>query len=309
MTMVTFSVVIPCFNCAQTLGDTITSLQNQAVSDWEAICVDDGSTDQTLEILERFASQDKRIRVVSQSNSGPSRARNAAASVANGQYIAFLDSDDLWTPGKLSSVLAAFMETPHADAVFGRIAFFRTGSDGLTTTSTVRGGKAELDDFLGENPVCTLSNLTVKRQSFLAYGGFDENMRFSEDLEWLIRALAAGAHVEGVADLHVRYRTSENGLSADLHAMHDGWRRALAAANKALSPSKIASAEAVHLRYLARRALRTNASAGEAWSLLTKGLLLSPVAFLGGRHRGPMTLLGCLLAPLIPTSLRRRIFA
>ena len=307
--MTTFSIVIPCFNCEETLTETITSLQAQTVSNWEAICVDDGSTDQTLALLEGLAEQDRRIRVVQQSNAGPSRARNNGVSIAKGKYVSFLDSDDLWMPEKLASVEAAFLSVPNADAVFGRIAFFRDGEDVDSTTSTVRAGKADMTDFIGENPVCTLSNLTVRREAFLVLGGFDESMRFSEDLEWLIRAVAADVHLEGVVDLHVRYRTSENGLSADLRAMHEGWRRALSSARRVLTPAQIASAEAVHLRYLARRALRTGASSSEAWAFMLNGLSLSPIAFLGGRHRGPMTLVGCLLAPLLPTAFRRRIFA
>lgn len=305
--MPAFSIVLPCFNCAETIESTLASVQAQTITDWEAICVDDGSSDDTIAVLERIAKEDSRIRILSQTNAGPSRARNHGVAQAQGEFVAFLDADDLWLPGKLASVADAFHSD--VDAVFGRITFFRLEGEDDVTTSTVRPGIAKLQDFLGENPVCTLSNLSVKRSVFLETGGFDESMHFSEDLEWLIRGLANGLAFFATNELHVRYRTSAGGLSADLHAMHTGWKRAIASAEKALSTRELETVEAIHLRYLARRALRTHAPTKDAVSLALRGLRLSPKEFIGRDHRGPLTLIGCLIAPLIPAALRRRFFA
>ena len=307
--MPTFSVIIPCYNCASTLKATVGSLQAQSFSDWEAICVDDGSSDDTLHVLESYMAEDARIRVIRQDNTGPSRARNAGAAAARGKFVAFLDADDLWSPKKLESTLATFNAHPDAQAVFGRIAFFKDRSAHPATFSSVEDGVAVLSDFTGENPVCTLSNLTVGRTAFLATGGFDETMRYSEDLEWLIRVVAGGMTIASTSDLHVSYRTSAQGLSSDLPAMHRGWKRALTSAGPTLSKRQALVAEAIHLRYLARRALRTGAPAHIALSFALRGVQLSPKAFLSDRHRGPMTLLGCLLSPVIPPALRTRIFA
>lgn len=303
-----FSIIIPCFNCANTIEATLASVQAQTVADWDVICVDDGSSDDTLAVLQRLARSESRLRILRQTNAGPSRARNAAAAAAQGEFVAFLDADDMWLPEKLASVLAAFDQDAEADAVFGRIAVFRTEDEGDVTTSTVRAGRAKLTDFLGENPACTLSNLTVKRAAFLASGGFDESMRFSEDLEWLVRAAACGVTLVATDDLHVRYRTSEGGLSADLQAMHNGWRRAVASAQQVLPSQQMAAAEATHLRYLARRALRTHSAPRVAQGLALRGMRLAPIAFLGGGHRGPLTLLGCLTASLLPARIRHRLF-
>ncbi len=307
--MAKFSVVIPCFNCADTIEATLASVQAQTLADWDVICVDDGSSDDTLAVLQRLAEAEPRLHIMSQENAGPSRARNAAATTAGGDIVAFLDADDVWLPGKLASVAKAFAEDPIADAVFGRIAFFRSHDEGDATTSTVRPGRAELTDFVGENPACTLSNLSVKRDAFLASGGFNETMRFSEDLEWLVRVAAGGMTLVATEDLHVRYRTSEGGLSADLQAMHQGWQRAVASAEGALPARKMAAAEATHLRYLARRALRTQTAPRVGQALALRGMRLAPLAFLGGGHRGPLTLLGCLLAPVLPARLRQHLFA
>jgi len=304
-----FSVVIPCYNSARTLPETIAALKAQTLTDWEAILVDDGSTDGTPALLDALAAEDPRFLVLQQSNAGPSIARNRAAGVARGAILAFLDADDIWLPGKLASVDAALRADLAASAVFGRIAFFRDGETIDATTSTVRPGPAALADFLGENPAGTLSNLSIRRVDFLAAGGFDTTMRHSEDLEFCVRLLVTGRIIVGLDDLHVRYRTSTDGLSADLFAMHDGWRRAMRSAREALQGPLLARAEARHLRYLARRALRTGSPAHVALGLALKGMASAPRAFLADRHRGPLTLLGCLLAPALPVGLRRRLFA
>ncbi len=307
--MLRFSVIIPCFNCASTIDATIGSLKGQTLKDWEAICIDDGSSDHTLRILKSYAAQDDRIHVIRQGNAGPSCARNAGAAISKGQYIAFLDSDDVWSAHKLESTLSAFTKNSGVHAVFGRVGFFNEASPKVATLSDVKQGLAELTDFVGENPVCTLSNLTVARAAFLESGGFDEAMHYAEDLEWLIRALSDGMKIVSTSDLHVYYRTSSDGLSSDLLAMHDGWRQAVASAASLLSKRQLLAAEAIHLRYLARRALRTGASPRVAWTLATRGILLAPRAFLNDRYRGSMTLLGCLASPVVPLSLRTRIFA
>lgn len=307
--MTRFSVIIPCFNCSETIDATINSLIAQDHANWEAICVDDGSSDDTMQKLTAYAKHDRRIRAIHQANAGPSRARNAAARLATGKYIAFLDSDDIWTPSKLSSVARSFADNPEIDAVYGRIAFFRSTPDDCSTLSSVRPGIAMLRQFIGENPVCTLSNLTVRRDIFRASGGFDVTMRYAEDLEWLIKAASCGVTISGSTDLHVYYRTSTDGLSADLDAMHAGWRRAVNAALPTVSAEEIGAAEAVHLRYLARRALRTGAGPALALRLAGHGMRIAPEAFLNDRRRGLSTLAGCLLAPAMPVRMRRRLFS
>jgi len=304
-----FSVILPCYNAAATLPNTIATLQAQTLTDWEAICVDDGSTDASLATLTALAAKDSRLRIVRQENAGPSRARNYGARLATGDYLAFLDADDLWTETKLASVAATFDAAPEAGAVFGRVAFFNTEGGRDTATSTVRPGPTTLPDFLGENPACTLSNMSVKRRAFLAGGGFDERLSHAEDLEWSLRFLASGGQIFGCEDIHVRYRASENGLSANLKSMHDGWCVAVKSASHHISQHALLEAEAVHLRYLARRALRIGLPPKVALGFALRGVRLAPSAFLGGRHRGFATLAGCLAAPILPAPFRKFAFA
>lgn len=103
-----FSIVIPVFNAAQYLDDCLRSIQRQDVSDWEAICVDDGSTDNSLSILKRYAARDTRFCVLeNKQNQGASYARNRALECASGEYIYFLDSDDMIPEGALAKIYDA----------------------------------------------------------------------------------------------------------------------------------------------------------------------------------------------------------
>ena len=88
------SIIIPVYNVEQFIGECLDSVCTQSFADWEAICVNDGSTDCSLSLLQEFASRDSRIHVVSQSNAGLSAARNTGLRAANGEYVLFLDSDD-----------------------------------------------------------------------------------------------------------------------------------------------------------------------------------------------------------------------
>lgn len=311
--MTTFAVIIPCYNAEAHLAATLESLKAQTFTDWEAILVDDGSTDKTRSIINAYVAADDRFSVVHQLNAGPSVARNRAARMAkNIPYLAFLDADDLWAPEKLAKTLKALWRPVKPDAIFGKVNFFNDTPEAQKTLSSVPNSWLRLEDVLGENPVCTLSNLCIRRHVFLAKGGFDESLSHSEDLEFLVRVVSQGLRIESVDEVLVHYRTSTGGLSADLYAMHEGWHRAARSAYRRgsiITRTEFARAEAVHLRYLARRALRTETAPLVATKLALCGFYKSPIAFLHDPYRGWMTLLACLAAPFLPASLRKTAFA
>ena len=100
-----FSIIIPVYNVEQYLRDCLDSVLNQTFSDWEAICVNDGSTDESSVILDEYAAKDSRFKMISQNNAGTAAARNTGLKVANGDYIFFLDSDD-WIEDYALQILA-----------------------------------------------------------------------------------------------------------------------------------------------------------------------------------------------------------
>lgn len=101
-----FSIIIPVYNVAPYLRECLDSVLAQTFTDWEAICVDDGSTDGSGAILDEYASNDMRFRVIHQTNAGVGAARNNGLDIANGNWILFLDSDDAWQQNLLSTVVS-----------------------------------------------------------------------------------------------------------------------------------------------------------------------------------------------------------
>jgi glycosyltransferase involved in cell wall biosynthesis len=112
-----FTVVIPAYNRADLIGQTIESVLGQEFADFEMIVVDDGSSDDTVAVVRRY--DDPRVRLLEQRNSGPGVARNLGAGHAAGRYVAFLDSDDLWFPWTLASYRHAISECGEPPGLFG----------------------------------------------------------------------------------------------------------------------------------------------------------------------------------------------
>ena len=306
--MTAFSVIIPAYRAEATIAETLDSLLAQTLGDFEAIVLDDASPDRTAAIVEAYVARDARIRLVRLEKSGPSRARNIGADLAKGEWIAFLDADDIWAPHKLAAVAAAAGRPDAPAALYGRTAFFRHTPADARTVSPVKVDALTPFDLLCENAVCTLSNLAVSRERFLAAGGFDPDVVHGEDVEFMMRLAARGGRIEGIDDVLVFYRASDFGLSANLAAMRTGWRAALTTARRLAVPLNrcdIRAAEAVHLRYLARRALRVRSGRLTALSLAARAISLSPAAFFGDPRRGILTLAGACTIPFLPAPLRR----
>lgn len=108
--MVTVSVIVPVYNAEKYLRQTLLSIQNQTFKDFEAILIDDGSSDQSGEICDEQAAADSRFKVIHQKNSGVAAARNAGIEQSEGEFIAFLDADDCWLPEKLEKQIAFMKE-------------------------------------------------------------------------------------------------------------------------------------------------------------------------------------------------------
>ena len=305
-----FSVIIPVFNAAATIADTIASVRAQTLPDYEIIAVDDGSTDDSLSLLLSIAAEEPRLRVVSVTNGGVSAARNLAACLAKGKLLAFLDADDLWVPEKLQCHWAAHQEVPELAVSFAQIRFLWADTRMRRTTySTVPLGIVTAASLLAENAVCTTSNIVVRRDVFTASTRFRPDMRFAEDQEWLISTARVGHKLAGLDRHLVDYRMSEDGLSANLDAMFDGWRTVQDLHGDLREHNDTAAAEALYCRYLARRALRTGAPVSVVRRFAWQGLATHRTAFLADRFRGFGTLFGAIICGIIPSEARRRLFA
>ena len=114
------SIVMPAYNSEKYISEAIESVCNQSYKNWELVIVDDGSTDHTSKIIEDYASKDSRIRVFHRKNEGVSMARNFALNQISGEYVTFIDSDDVYHSNRLQKMLQVFEQHPNCDIVFSK---------------------------------------------------------------------------------------------------------------------------------------------------------------------------------------------
>lgn len=229
------SVIMPVRNRARLIARAIASVRAQHHTSWELLVVDDGSTDDTAEVVEAIAALDPRVVLVRQEQAGVSAARNAGIARARGVAIAFLDSDNVWLPEHLSACLAHWSDEASI-AVYSVVAVHT--SDGSIEYSAHSADRASLLE--GRNPI-DLNALLVGRDALRAMGGFDETLRRWVDYDLVLRLsqhLAFGlVPVVGVQydhrdDAHDRITTRESPL----------WRRVVL--HRALVDSEALAASA-----------------------------------------------------------------
>lgn len=198
------SVVIPTYNRAHLLSRAINSVLAQTFSDYEIIVIDDGSTDHTRGIVDRFRGS--RIRLLRlERNWGASRARNLGIQTAHGDWVAFLDSDDEWLPRKLELQVARLQETndSHATVVYCLCDQY-DGSTKRTVPSTGRLHEGDVFDHLLRNRrPPTASAFVVKRSCLLRIGGFDEGFPSSNDIDLWLRLAQGSNHFLAVNEVLV----------------------------------------------------------------------------------------------------------
>ena len=183
------SVVIPAYNAAAFIAQTLDSVRTQTFTEHETIVVDDGSTDRTSDVVEEyFTRHGVRGRVVRQENRGIAAARNAGMREATGTYVALLDHDDLWYPEKLDAVMAEFEDHPGADLVCHNENITRDGRIVRVSRRRLQRGNAYEALLFGGN-MLSPSATTLRREAALALGGFDERMEYLtvEDYDFWMR--------------------------------------------------------------------------------------------------------------------------
>jgi glycosyltransferase involved in cell wall biosynthesis len=214
--MSTISVIVPAYNAEKTVLETITSVLNQTFSDFELIVINDGSTDQTLELLSTV--KDHRLKIFSYPNGGVPVARNRGLSHATGDFIAFLDADDLWTPDKLELQLATLQQHPDAGVVYSWAYYMDEEGESFHADNPIFFAGNVCAELLVRDFIVSGSNCLIRRQAIESVGEFDPSIPGADDWDYWIR-LALHWPFVVVPKLQIFYRQSLGSVSSKVEAM------------------------------------------------------------------------------------------
>lgn len=289
-----FSIIIPAYNRSRSIGRAVGSCLAQDMEAIEVIVVDDGSTDDTPHQVAKF--MDPRVVYVRQENAGASAARNRGARVARGKYLAFLDSDDEFLPGKLSRFAAAIEAAgPEAEGIvwYSPLYFQRGEGNRLLKPDRPIGADERVGDYLfATDGLMQTSTLVIESRLFDQVR-FDEKLRNLEDLDICLRLEAAGAHFRMLDrplviwhdDHHVGRlsytTTAENVTSWIAERRHLLSERAQCGfLARYLAPIVLRRSPLVGTHLLASAVRRGSLSSSRAFSLLLRGAAPSAYASL-----------------------------
>jgi glycosyltransferase involved in cell wall biosynthesis len=213
----TFDIIIPAFNAAKYLSAALESVIAQTFQDWQIFLIDDGSTDNTADVVAPFLDRcGSKIRYIKQENRGLPAARNTAIRASESEFLALLDADDVWLPCRLAESFNAMMDRPQAGLSYGLITIIDPeGKIG----ETFEGSKGPVDGWIApyiymrtvELPCPTI---TFRRRCIEEVGVFDETMRATEDRDLWLR-IALRYEVAFIPRVLSYYRRSPTSMSAD----------------------------------------------------------------------------------------------
>lgn len=219
--MAVVDIIIPAFNAAHYLPRALDSVERQTFSEWRILLIDDGSTDNTAEVLAPYRERlGNKLLYVHKQNAGLAAARNTAIANSTADFLALLDADDLWLPNRLADTLARFRGHPEVGLVYGFVHRIDAQDRVLDTFAT--------RNPLGEGDVAAAiysrrldlpcPTVTFRRSCVQEVGGFDESMRATEDRDLWLR-IAQRWQVGLAPSVTALYRISSNSMSTDAERM------------------------------------------------------------------------------------------
>ncbi|MFN3405098.1 MAG: glycosyltransferase family 2 protein [Cytophagaceae bacterium] len=216
---------MPAYNAAKFISDSIQSVLSQTFISWELIVIDDGSADNTSDIVKSFSEKDSRIKLLRQENGRQGKARNAGIKQSRGNLIALLDADDLWDHDKLERQMKV-LEEQDVDFVFSNArilydsSYSKIGSYPDFSSGMVTGkfsGKEMLLLLADSNRIVTLTAM-FKKSAWDRCGGFEEELQYQncEDYDMWLRMAYNGTSFYGMADVLGSYRRHNTGSTSNL---------------------------------------------------------------------------------------------
>jgi glycosyltransferase involved in cell wall biosynthesis len=219
--MATVGVIIPAFNAAKTLPIALESVASQTFDDWQILLVDDGSTDNTAEVVAPFLTRfGPKILYIKQKNRGLPAARNTAIRASSAEFLALLDADDVWLPCRLEESLKVLRERPQAGLAYGGITSIdQDGRPGESFLGNRRFAQGRIAPRIYMRQVeLPCPTLTFRRKCIDEVGFFDETMRATEDRDLCLR-IALRYEVAFVPRVIAFYRVSPSSMTTDPERM------------------------------------------------------------------------------------------
>lgn len=261
------SVIVPVYKAEKFIADTVRSVIEQTYKNFELLIIDDGSPDRSVEICEKL--NDPRIKIIRQNNRGVSAARNTGIRYAQGEYVAFLDGDDLWLPEKLEKHVYHLDNSPAVGVSFSRSAFIDETGKSLNLYQMPKLKEITPELIFCRNPIGNGSAPVIRREAFDTikfqdrlyepgkYFYFDEQLHHFEDVEcWLRISLKTSWQVEGIPEALTLYRVNLKGASTNVSKQLEDLEKVIEK-TRAYAPELVARcanrARAYELRFLARR--------------------------------------------------------
>ena len=224
------SVIVPTYNYGHLISETLTSIQSQTYENWECIIVDDGSTDNTREVVACYSAKDPRIRYIQQENLRQAAARNNGIGHSRGEYFQFLDADDLLEREKLQQQVAFLDVSPGVDIVYANVRYFDDGNPTELRLSNVHdqawmplvsGVGKEILLPIVRNNIMPVNAPLIRRSTIEEVGHFDERVPPVEDWDYFIRCAVAGKrfHYADADGIRALVRTHPKSSSSDPRRM------------------------------------------------------------------------------------------
>ena len=210
----TTSIIMPAFDVGRYIGDAIESVLAQTREDWALIIVDDGSTDDTVDIACSY--KDARIKVISQNNAGAAAARNRAARESSSEFLSMLDADDAWAPDYLEKMLGAMEAAPdYAFVACDAQTFIMKKRPGNRCSENVAMVPPVTLERVATREFQVYTAVTMRRVWFDCVGGFDNDLRNAQDFDLWVRILAAGGEAGFINEPLAWYRMRDDSLSSN----------------------------------------------------------------------------------------------
>jgi glycosyltransferase involved in cell wall biosynthesis len=275
------SVIIPAYNAGGFIEASAGSVLGQSFGDLEAIVVDDGSTDDTVDRLKAWT--DPRLRVITQANQGTVAAYNAGIRASQGDYLGFLDADDVWLPEKLARHVRFLEEHPEIDVTFSWVRAIDGRGLPVPIACPRWRGAVSFPQLLADYMVRTMSAVVMRRAAAEEAGMFDSKFLRCVDVEFLLRAaLLRPNNFHAIPEVLCLYRRHDSQRTHDWRLMRDGWEQVLRSI-RLRAPAEVAGAEKLAssnmYRYFASLAYESG-NFREALGLVRQSFTAYPSAFL-----------------------------